>query len=303
MKTLIVGSGVVGEATGTVLCKNGNSVVFYDVDRKRLEILKGKGLHVADSIDEAVVDSTVIFICVPTPTVNSSIDLSYVEEATVNIGKALSHTDSYKVVVVRSTVVPTTTRCRVVPLLQKHSGLVPGSDFGVCMNPEFLRDNSALEDSLNPSRIVIGELDKRSGDLLEQMYLSFKAPIIRMDLDTAEMVKYASNLFLATKISFFNEIQMICAKLGLDANVVGKAVSLDPRIGEYGVYGGRPFEGKCLPKDLIAFRGFVRALNVNPKLLDAVSSVNAEMSGHVSKKSKARNARTNLNKVQNTSRV
>jgi UDPglucose 6-dehydrogenase len=288
LKALIVGSGLVGEATGTVLCKKGNDVVFHDVDRKRLELLKEKGLHVVDSVGEAVVDSNVIFVCVPTPTANGNIDLSYVEKATVSIGEALSHTSGYEVVVVRSTVVPSTTRCRVVPLLQKHSGLVPGKDFGVCMNPEFLRENTALEDSLNPSRIVIGELDKRSGDLLKQVYLSFKVPIIRMDLDTAEMVKYASNLFLATKISFFNEIHMICQKLGLDSDMVSRAVSLDPRIGEYGVHGGRPFDGKCLPKDLSAFRGFVRALNINPKLLNAVSLVNEEMASHVSKESSAK---------------
>ena len=288
LKTLIVGSGVVGEATGTVLCKGGNEVVFHDIDRKRLELLKEKGLHVVDSVGKAVADSDVIIVCVPTPTANGNIDLSYVEEATVSIGEALGHSSGYKVVVVRSTVVPSTTRCKVVPLLQKHSGLIPGKDFGVCMNPEFLRENTALEDSLNPSRIVIGELDKRSGDLLKQLYLSFKVPIIRMDLDTAEMAKYASNLFLATKISFFNEIHTICQKLGLDSDIVSKAVSLDPRIGEYGVYGGRPFDGKCLPKDLSAFRGFARALNVNPKLLDAVSLVNEEIARHVSKESRER---------------
>jgi UDPglucose 6-dehydrogenase len=145
------------------------------------------------------------------------------------------------------------------------------------MNPEFLRERYALQDFLSPSRIVIGEFDKRSGDFLEKAYSLFKAPVIRADLDSAEMIKYVSNLSLATKISFFNEMYIVCERLGLDADLIGKAVSLDPRIGEYGVNGGLPFGGKCLPKDVEAFRSFIKSLNINPRLLDAVSSVNDEI--------------------------
>jgi UDPglucose 6-dehydrogenase len=112
---------------------------------------------------------------------------------------------------------------------------------------------------------------------LEKVYSPFKAPVIRTDLDSAEMIKYVSNLFLATKISFFNEMYLVCERLGLDADLIGKAVALDPRIGEYGVYGGLPFDGKCLPKDVEAFRSFVKSLNINPRLLDSVSSVNDEI--------------------------
>lgn len=277
MKLSIVGAGVVGQATGIGLSIRGYEVIFYDVDKEKLAALKEKGYRVSGEISLAVNDVDLIFICVPTPTVNGEMDLSFLRNVVMNIGKTLSDVRGYKVVVVRSTVLPSTTRCKVVPLLEKYSGLKAGKDFGVCMNPEFLRERCALEDFLNPSRIVIGELDKRSGDALEEVYSVFSAPLIRTDLDTAEMIKYVSNLFLATKISFFNEMFLVCQKLGIDANVVGKAVSLDPRIGEYGVYGGSPFDGKCLPKDLEAFLGFVKSLKLNPELLDAVYSINEKM--------------------------
>ncbi|TRZ79965.1 UDP-glucose/GDP-mannose dehydrogenase family protein [bacterium] len=277
MKLSILGSGVIGQATGVGFSKCGHDVVFYDIDDKKLAILEERGYNVSWSLLSAVQSSDIIFVCVPTPTVDGLMDFGIIENVLVGIGEALNKLRKYRVVVVRSTVLPLTTRCKVVPLLEKYSKLTVGDDFGVCMNPEFLRDKSALQDFLNPNKIVIGEFDKRSGDFLEKVYSSFKAPVIRTDLDSAEMIKYASNLFLATKISFFNEMYIFCQKLGVDSEFLGKAVSLDPRIGEYGVYGGRSFNGKCLPKDLEAFRSFVKSLDVNPKLLDAVSFVNNEV--------------------------
>jgi len=277
MNVSIIGSGVIGQATGIGLGMCGNKVVFYDIDKKKLKQLSDSGYEVVEKLSLAVEKADVIFVCVPTPTVDGLSDFGLVHEAVKGIGEVLGKNARYKVVVVRSTVLPSTTRSRVIPLLERHSGLKVGRDFGVCINPEFLREKYALQDFLHPARIVIGEFDKKSGDVLENIYCTFKIPIIRTDLDTAEMIKYVSNLFLATKISFFNEIFLICQKLGLDANLVSKAVSLDTRIGEYGVYGGRPFDGKCLPKDLAAFRSFVKSLNLNPELLDAVHSVNERM--------------------------
>jgi UDPglucose 6-dehydrogenase len=148
------------------------------------------------------------------------------------------------------------------------------------MNPEFLREEHALQDFLNPSRIVVGELDKQSGDTLEKLYSSFKAPIFRTDLDSAEMIKYTANCFLAAKISFFNEVHMICRKLGLDSTFISKVASLDPRIGDYGIYGGRPFSGKCLPKDLEALIHFARTKKINPRLLEAVLEINKEVGSY-----------------------
>jgi len=277
MDVYIIGAGTLGQATGIGLAMKGHSVVFNDIDGEKLSELKKRGYRTEEKISSVILGSDVIFVCVPTPTVKGRMDFSIVKNVVINVGKRLRRAKKYQVVAVRSTVLPSTTRCKVVPILERYSRLKAGKDFGVCMNPEFLREMYALQDFLSPSRIVIGEFDKRSGDVLEEVYSSFKAPIIRTDLDSAEMIKYVSNLFLATKISFFNEIYIICKRLGIDANLVGKAVSLDPRIGEYGVYGGSPFDGKCLPKDLEAFRNFVKSLRINPKLLDAVSSINEKM--------------------------
>jgi nucleotide sugar dehydrogenase len=274
MRMLIVGSGVTGQATGQGFSIYGHDVVFHDIDANRLATLRKDGFNVTQSLPQAVQKSDIIFVCVPTPTANGSMDFSFIQNAIIGIGEALNQPTHYHIAVIRSTILPSATRLKVIPLLEEHSRSKVGEDFGVCMNPEFLRDESALQDFLNPNRIVIGEFDKQSGDFLEKAYSSIKAPIIRTDLDSAEMIKYASNLFLATKISFFNEIYMICKNLNIDSEVLGKVVSLDPRIGKYGVYGGRPFDGKCLPKDLEAFRSFVKSLDLNPILLDAVSSIN-----------------------------
>ena len=278
MKVSIIGSGCIGSATGIGLESKGNSVTFYDVDKTKLETMKKADHNVANSISDAVETSEVLFICVPTPTVNRKIDLSCIMKVTSDIAKAMNNQSDYKLVVIRSTVLPQTTRKIILPLLENNSNLVSGEDFGVCMNPEFLRENSAMNDFLNPNRIVIGQLDSHSGDLLEKLYSTFNAPLIRTDLDTAEMIKYVSNLFLASKISFFNEIFMICDRLGLDSKFVSETVSIDPRIGKYGIYGGTPFDGKCLPKDTKAFVEYVKSIGINPKLLEATLSINEEIS-------------------------
>jgi len=277
MKISIIGAGVTGQATGIGLAKHGNNVIFYDIDKKKLAKLKQRGYRATWEILKAVCESEILFICVPTPTVDGQMDFSYMRKATINIARVLGKAKGYRVLAVRSTVLPSTTRCKIAPLLEKYSKLKAGQEFGVCMNPEFLREQYALQDFLDPSRIVIGELDKQSGDMLEKLYAHFNAPIFRTDLDSAEMIKYAANCFLATKISFFNEVHMVCQKLGLDSSFVSKVTSLDPRIGSYGIHGGRPFSGKCLPKDLEAFISHVKDRGINPKLLEAVSTVNKEI--------------------------
>lgn len=282
MKVSIIGAGVVGQATGIGLAKHGNDVLFFDIDKKKLAALKDKGYRVTGDIFEAVSEADVLFICVPTPTVDGQMDLIHVKSATISVAKTFDKAKKYRVVAVKSTVLPSTTRCKVMPLLERYSGLKAGKDFGVCMNPEFLRQKYALQDFLNPNRIVIGELDKRSGDSLEKLYSTFSAPIFRTDLDVAEMAKYVANVFLASKISFFNEIFIICKELRINADLVSKIVALDPRIGEYGVYGGRPFEGGCLPKDLEAFIGYVRRNNINPKLLETILEINKRISSYCS---------------------
>ncbi len=288
MKISIIGAGVVGKATGIGVHMQGNDVLFFDIDKKKLKALKMRGYSVTeDSSNAAYAD--VLFICVPTPTVNKHMDFSYVKAATISIAQALGEVRKYRVIAVRSTVLPSTTRCRVIPLLEQYSKMKAGEDFGVCMNPEFARQKRALHEFLNPYRIVIGELDKRSGDLLESLYSSFKTSIFRTDLDSAEMIKYVANLFLSTKISFFNEIDIICRELGLNADFMSEVASLDPRIGKYGIYGGRPFEGSCLPKDLEAFINYVRNKKINPKLLEAVLDINNKIASCGSKQKKGSN--------------
>ncbi len=255
----------------------GNEIIFHDIDKKKLATLKGRGYRVTRDILEAIKDSSVSFVCVPTPTVNGKVDLSYVKRATIDVAQSLREKEEYHVVVFRSTVLPSTTSAISIPLLEKHSKKIAGEDFGVCTNPEFLRQATAIQDFLDPHRIVIGELDKRSGDLLEKLYTPFEIPIVRTGLVTAEMIKYVSNCFLATKISFFNEISIICKRLGLEPHFISEVVSLDPRIGEYGIYGGRPFEGNCLPKDLQAFISFVEEKKLNPKILTATLHINEEI--------------------------
>ena len=274
----IIGSGVVGKATGVGFLRHGNDIVFHDIVKEKLAKLRKHGYKVTEDVSEAVVNASVSFVCVQTPTLNGRIEFSYVKKAIIGIAKALRKKGKYHVIAIRSTVLPSTTRVKVISLLKKYSRLKLGKDYGVCVNPEFMRKATALDDFLNPWRILIGEFDKRSGDVLERLYLPFKAPIIRTDLDTAEMIKYIANAFLATKISFFNEMYTICAELGLSPHFISKVVALDPRIGNYGIYGGRPFEGSCLPKDLEAFINFVKDKELNPKLLEAVLRINKKIS-------------------------
>ncbi len=176
MKIAIVGSGVVGQATGMGFALQDHNTLFHDIDEKKLLSLSAKGYETSSSIEEAVQDSEIIFVCVPTPTLNKKVDVSYLWSAAKSIGAGLKRAKHFPVVAFRSTAPPQTTRTQLVPILQDASGLEAGYDFGVCMNPEFLREKSPLDDFLHPDRIVIGELDKKSGDILEKAYSSFNCP-------------------------------------------------------------------------------------------------------------------------------
>jgi UDPglucose 6-dehydrogenase len=280
MKISIIGSGFVGTALGKGLIELGNEVIFYDVVDKDLP-----NFTFTKDINHAIENSNVSFICVPTPTTPEGIDLSYIKEAAKNIGKVLANKDEYHLVVVKSTVVSGTTEDVVMPILEKYSGKKAGSEIGACMNPEFLTEISGSwskaeegtkKDFFTEDRIVIGEYDKKSGDILEELYKPLNKPIFRTDLKTAELIKYASNCMLATKISYWNEIFLICKELGIDSQEVADIVGLDPRIGKYGTVHGKAFGGKCLPKDLKAFICFAEKYR-NVRLLKAVDDINEEM--------------------------
>ena len=272
----IIGSGWVGTIIGKGLIELGNEVIFYDVVDKNLP-------NFTKDINYVVMNSDISFICVPTPT-EEEIDLSFVKDAAKNIGEVLSEKSDYHVVAVKSTVVPKTTEEVVIPILEKYSGKKAGEDFGVCMNPEFLteisgswsKDKSTKKDFFSEDRIVIGEYDKRSGDVLERIYKPLNSTIFRTDLRTAEMIKYVSNCMLAAKISYWNEIFLICEKLGIDSQEIANIVAMDPRIGRYGSVHGKAFGGKCLPKDLKALISFAKVYK-EPILLKAVDEINEEM--------------------------
>jgi UDPglucose 6-dehydrogenase len=281
----ILGSGTVGTIVGKGFKELGNEVKFYDINEEKVQELCNLGFDATTSLSYVVRESDISFLCVPTPTKNRKIDLTYVRSVTENLARCLKEKRDYHVVVVKSTVVPPTTEKVVIPLLEEHSGKEVGSDIGVCVNPEFLTEihrswadeNTFIRDFFSEERVVIGEFDNKSGDMLQALYKPLKVPIFRTDLRTAELIKYASNCALASRISYWNEIYYICQKLGIDSNFVAKVVGMDKRIGKYGTIHGKAFGGKCLPKDLEAFIGLAEELGYDPKLLRAVAEINKKI--------------------------
>lgn len=281
----ILGSGTVGTALGTGLLKLGHRVILYDTDKRRIRSLGHRGLEVTSCINDAVNNSQVSFICVPTPTSSGKIDLSNLEDVVRSLAKCLREKSDYHLVVVKSTVTPGTAERIVIPLLERYSGKRVGRRVGVCMNPEFLteihrswsHDPSFARGFSSERMTVIGESDKKSGDYVERIYRPLRVPIIRTNLRTAETIKYAFNCALASRISYWNEIYYICQMIGVDSEVVARTAALDERIGEYGTVHGKAFGGKCLPKDLKALIRFAKDLKYEPKLLEAVEDINTRI--------------------------
>jgi UDPglucose 6-dehydrogenase len=300
-KISIIGVGYVGLCTAVGLASKGYSVVACDIDAEKISkinqgippffepglqekltesIQKGNLVGYVNDTDRAVAESDFTYVAVGTPSKDDgSIDLKYIKSAAVNIGRALKHKNSYHVTIIKSTVVPGTTLDVVKPILERESGKVCGVDFGLCMNPEFLRQGSAFEDTLNADRVVIGSYDEQAGDRLEELYRDFYSghvpPIIRTGLSTAELIKYASNAMLATKISFINTIANICEKIpGADVKDVALAMGLDKRIGPLFLDAGLGYGGSCFPKDVKALIACAEALGYTPELLASTEHVN-----------------------------
>ena len=229
---------------------------------------------------KAVQETDITYIAVGTPSKpDGSIDLKFIEAVSHDIGKALKEKETYHVVVVKSTVVPGTTQNVVKPILEAESKKKCGEGFGLCMNPEFLRQGCAFHDAFNADRVVVGSWDKKSGDTLEALYRDFYSgkvpPIIRTSLATAELIKYASNAMLATKISFINSIANMCEKIpGADVKVVSTAMGLDKRIGPLFLDAGLGYGGSCFPKDVKALIACSKAFGYTPELLESVENVN-----------------------------
>lgn len=291
MKISVVGGGYVGLITGACLAETGHEVIIIDIDKEKIDAINSarppiyeKGLEellvrhsgknlTARSDFSSVRDSAISIICVGTPGAeDGSADLRYILSAAESVGRELKGFEGYHVVTVKSTVPPGTTGNIVMPAVRKASGGNPC--IGFAMNPEFLREGIAVDDFMNPDRIVIGSDEEKAGDLVESLYSGFGAKILRTGLISAEMIKYASNSLLATKISFSNEVGNICRSLGIDVYEVMEGVGLDHRISPHFLNAGCGFGGSCFPKDVSALIHLARSKGMEPVLLESVLKVN-----------------------------
>lgn len=310
MKLSIVGTGYVGLISGLCLSEKGHHVTCVDVDTNKVgQINQGhapiheKGLEgllnrnvghrffATTDLRQAVSDSTITVIAVGTPFDGNQIDLTSVKKASREIGLILRDKSAYHVVVVKSTVVPGTTEETVLPLLEEGSGKEAGKSFGVGMNPEFLREGDAVNDFMNPDRILLGGIDDRSVTSLKELYSVFgDVDIVETTCRTAEMIKYTANALLATMVSFSNEMANLCAAVDdVDVVDVMRGVHLDKRLTPILPGGARTvpeflryleagcgFGGSCLPKDVKALRAFGEQRGQSMRLMAAVLGVNAE---------------------------
>jgi UDPglucose 6-dehydrogenase len=293
MKISIIGTGYVGIVSAACFAEIGHKVICVDIDSSKIdkinegippiyeegltELLKkhaGKNLNATTDYNFAVKNSEISFICVGTPSdKHGKIDLSIIKSASANLGDSIRKKIGYHVIAVKSTVVPDTTEKIVLPIIEEHSKKHIG-DFGIAMNPEFLREGKAVHDFMNPDKIVVGSMDKKSGDIVASLYRGIDCEVTRTDTHTAEMIKYANNAFLATKISFSNEIGNICKILGIDTYEVMKAVGRDFRIGPHFLNSGAGFGGSCFPKDVKALIEKATEIGYEPLLLRSVISIN-----------------------------
>lgn len=306
-KITIIGTGYVGLVTGVSLASLGHNVICVGRNKEKvfginngkspffepgLDSLLGKlvkrGLIVASTnLEKSVTSSDFTIIAVGTPTVKGKIDLLEIKTAARQIGEALKNILKYHVVIVKSTVVPGTTELTIKPLLEKYSKKLIGKDFGLCMNPEFLREGNAVVDALQPDRIVIGQYDNKSGVSFSKIFDKFSCPRILTTIRTAEMTKYAANSLLATMISYSNEISRIAENVGdIDVVDVWKGVHLDGRLSP--VIGGKRispgflnyilsgcgYGGSCFPKDTKALLNFSKRNGYIPSLIQSVVSIN-----------------------------
>ncbi len=306
MKITIIGTGYVGLVTGVSLAALGHKVYVVGRDKSKIDkinagnspfyepgldillkkVLSKKLLQATVDLEKSVITSKVVIIAVGTPTADNKIDLSQIIKSSEQIGSAIKKSKDYKVVAVKSTVVPTTTEKVVKPQIEKLSGKKIGK-FGLCMNPEFLREGQAVEDATKPDRVVIGAYDKKSAEVFLKIYQKVKTPKLITNLRTAEMTKYASNALFATLISYSNEIARICEGIGdVDAKEIWDGVHLDkrltpivgrkrirPAVNSF-IFSGCGYGGSCFPKDTKALAHFAQGIGVEPQIIKNVIEVN-----------------------------
>ena len=309
MKISVMGTGYVGLVSGTCLAERGHQVTCIDIRSEVVQEInagrppiheigldnllrsaRDKGmLSATTDAKTAILDSDVTLICVGTPTVDGRMDISQIVAAAKEIGSALASKRGYHVVAVKSTVLPGTTEGPVKAAIESHSGKKVGHGWGLCMNPEFLREGRAVEDFRVPDRIVVGATDSMTAEVFLNVYADFTCPKLVTTPRTAEMIKYVSNSLLATMISFSNEIGNVCSAVpGVDARLVWKGVHLDRRLtpinGQVGgaagvteyLWHGLGFGGSCFPKDVAALRSFGRTVGEQTRMLDAVLDINTD---------------------------
>jgi GDP-mannose 6-dehydrogenase len=299
MRISVFGLGYVGSVTAACLAEMGHTVIGVEPNAVKVELMnRGQGpvveaglaerlqrltgtgsLRALSDWESAVHETDMAFVCVGTPSLpNGDIDLRYVERAATHIGAALARKSSYFCVVIRSTVLPGSVERVIVPALEGSSGKRAGQDFGVCMNPEFLREGTAIDDFYHPPKTVIGELDARSGEALAELYKNLPGEIRRVPLRVAEMVKYADNAFHALKVVFANEIGSICKSTEIDSHRVMEIFCLDTKLNlsPYYLKPGFSFGGSCLPKDLRALNYLGRSRDVETPTLSSILSSNRQ---------------------------
>ena len=299
MKISVTGLGYVGTVVAGCLARSGHEVIGVDIERSKVQCINaGRAPIVEPEIDKvireqvaagrlsattdtelAVEHSDLVLICVGTPSLgNGSIELKFVRRVCEHIGSALRRHQGAPVIVMRSTVLPGTTREVVIPTLEACSGKRAGVEFGVCFNPEFLREATAVQDFYDPPKTVIGEMNPASGDLLASVYANLAAPLIRTDIETAEMVKYADNAWHALKVGFANEIGNLCKALEVDGHRVMDIFCQDRKLNISSSYlkPGFAFGGLCLPKDLRALVHKAKTLDLSLPILAAVLPSNEQ---------------------------
>jgi GDP-mannose 6-dehydrogenase len=252
-------------------------VIEKDIGEIIGEMVSNGLLRATQDIDEAVFNSEMSLICVGTPSlINGSLDLKYVRKVCEDIGAALRDKNEFHVVVARSTMLPGSMQAVVVPTLEAYSGKKAGLDFGVCNNPEFLREGTAVYDYYNPPKTVIGETDSKAGDLLAGIYAHLDASLVRTSIETAEMVKYTDNVWHALKVGFANEVGNICKSIGIDGHEVMDIFCEDTKLNlsPYYMKPGFAFGGSCLPKDVRALTYKAKTLDLDTPILSAIMPSN-----------------------------
>lgn len=293
MKIAIFGLGYVGSVTAACFARNGHQVIGVDIQADKVEAIQrgetpiiepglaeliGTGnragrIQATTDTMQAIAQADLAIICVGTPSrSNGDADTSYVEKVCHDIGLALRSRDRYLVVVLRSTMMPGQAENNLIPILERAAQKSVGQDFGFCVNPEFLREGSAVTDFDSPPYTIIGEHDRRSGDLLAQLYAHFEAPLYRIPLGVAEMVKYAGNVFHAVKVVFANEIGNLCKEHGIDSHAVMNIFVQDTKLNlsPYYLKPGFAFGGSCLGKDTRALLYAARQKDLQLPLLEAI---------------------------------